>query len=216
MAFTLHFICKDFRVFNCTLTVKSTIGKHNAEMLMDYMENVINEWHLSKNKNVIMLRDSGSNMVKACEDWGACHFPCIGHSLHLVVGPFLLEQKNNKNKSAITKVREQISIDEEDTMDDENSDDVRDDAYCDEFTKSYNDDDALKKVRAIVSKIREILRYIKKSTKCKEILEKYQVKDLNERVLRVSLDVCTRRNSTLKMLFRALELKEPIANFLTF
>ena len=86
-------------------------------------------------------------------------------------------------------------------MDDENRDDIRDDAYCDEFTKSYNDHDALKKVRAIVSKIREIVRYIKKSTRCKEILEKHQVKDLNERVLRVSFYVRTRWNSTLKMIF---------------
>jgi len=31
--------------------------------------------------------------IKACSDWGIENFGCIGHSLHLIVGP-LFAQKN--------------------------------------------------------------------------------------------------------------------------
>ena len=222
MALTLHFLCDDFQRHNFTMAIKPTDGKHTADMMKGYMKDVIDEWCLSKNKLVMMLGDSGSNVVEACEDWGVGHFPCIGHSLHLVVSPFLLEKKKNANGSGIAEAEEQGKIDEEVTIDNEqdmtceSSDDVRDDAYYDDFTLSYNDDDSLKKVRDIVSKIQKIVRYMKDSTKCKEILEKIQVNDSCEKVLRVSSDVRTRWSSTLKVLLQSLELKEPITKFLEF
>lgn len=114
-------------------------------------------------------------------------------------------------------------IDNEQDISFENSNDVHDDAYSDEFTKSYNDDDALKKVRDIVSKLRKIMKHIKKSTKCKEFLEKTQktqqqtqVNKSRERILKVSLDIRTRWNSTLKMLMRSLALKDSINSFLKY
>ena len=241
MAFTLHFLGKDFQRYNFTLAVKPTVGRHTGKMIKGYMVNVLEEWGLTKDKLVMMLRDSGSNMVNACKRWGVSHFPCIGHSLHLVVGPFLLEKKKNTNGSDVVKDEEEITIDEEVTIDEEaiideevtvieNSDDVTDDAYGDDFTKEYNDNYALKQVREIVSKIRKIVKFIKNSTKNKELFENFQknstkdkelpenfqVNELREKVLQVSLDVRTRWNSTLKMLLRSLELKEPINQFLTY
>ena len=115
----------------------------------------------------MLLRDSGSNMVKACNDWrlshnpelGVPHFPCIGHSLHLVVGPFLLEKKKKSNESDISKIKvqdsndknvanesaiftteeqdtnnEDLIIDSEQDVDCENHDNIGDDVYSDEFT----------------------------------------------------------------------------------
>jgi hypothetical protein len=57
------------------------------------------KWNLDSACLTMMLQDSGSNMVKACTDWGIPHFPCIGHSLHLVVGPFLILSKKIEKKS---------------------------------------------------------------------------------------------------------------------
>ena len=173
----------------------------------------------------MMLRDSGSNMVKACVDWGIPHFPCIGHSLHLVVGPFLLEKKKKSTKDNEDKAEaeeeapvndDESSVEEEANDSDPTMDeDVEEDPYSDSFAALY-DQEALKNVRKLVFKLRKITKYIKNSTKCKEILETMQIVGQCEKVLWVLLDVCTRWNSTLKMLTRALELKEPITKFLKF
>ena len=80
-------------------------------------------------------------------------FLCIGNSLHLVVGPFLSEKKKKSNESDISKIEVQDSnesgittTEEQDTnaqnviinceqdVDCENSDNVGDDVYSDEFT----------------------------------------------------------------------------------
>ena len=47
-------------------------------------------------KLVLMMRDNASNGVRACKDWGIRHFGCIGHSIHLVVGPFVIEKRMKK------------------------------------------------------------------------------------------------------------------------
>ncbi|TYZ66683.1 hypothetical protein PybrP1_007770 [[Pythium] brassicae (nom. inval.)] len=44
---------------------------------------------------VLVLRDDGSSMAKACYNWDVALFGCIGHCLHLVVGPFLLERRGH-------------------------------------------------------------------------------------------------------------------------
>lgn len=84
----------------------------------------------------MMLRDSGSNMVAACRMWKISHFPCIGHSLHLVVGPFLVEKKKQGTKAEIKE------------DDEENKEEL--DTYTDDFTDAYNNDKALARVQKIV------------------------------------------------------------------
>jgi hypothetical protein len=39
------------------------------------------------------INDSGSNMDNACIDWGIPHFPCVGNFVHLILGPLLVEKK---------------------------------------------------------------------------------------------------------------------------
>jgi len=186
------------------------------------MQDILNEWCLPEHRLTMMLRDSGSNMVKACQDWGVPHFPCIGHSLHLVVGPFLLQKKE---KSTTNATEEDNGVEMPDLTacdDDGNYDDATeydgevDDPYSDVFTDSYNNENAVKAVREIVSKVRKITNFIKNSTKCREILERLQVAEGCQKLLQVSLDVRTRWNSTLKMVTRTLELKETINKFLKF
>ena len=150
-----------------------------------------------------MLRDSGSNMVKACVDWGIPHFPCIGHSLHLVVSPFLLQKKKKSTKDNEDKAEaeeeapvndDESSVEEEANDSDPTMDeDVEEDPYSDSFAALY-DQEALKNVRKLVFKLRKITKYIKNSTKCKEISETMQIVEQREKVLRVLLDVCTRWN----------------------
>jgi hypothetical protein len=39
-----------------------------------------------------MLQDNVSNGVKACQQLKIQHFGCIGHFIHLVLGPFFIER----------------------------------------------------------------------------------------------------------------------------
>jgi len=147
-------------------------------------------------QDLMTLRDSESNMVKACEDWQTPHFPCIVQSLHLVIGPFLIEKKKKDNES-------------EDRADDERSDEegkLQEDAYTDDFTDAYNDAEALARVRKIVAKVRKTTKYIRNSTKSKELLVRIEELKEYNRILRVSMYD--------KMLKRALDLKEAITKFL--
>ena len=60
----------------------------------------------------MLLRDSESNIIKLFNDWGIRHFPCVGHSLYLVVGPFLVVQKGEKPTSQNNSM-----IEDEDNID---------------------------------------------------------------------------------------------------
>jgi hypothetical protein len=212
LAFTVHFLCNDFHRFNYTLAVKPTKGKHTGGMIRQYMQDILNEWCLPEHRLTMMLCDSGSNMVKACQDWGIPHFPCIGHSLHLVFGPFLL-QKKEKSTTNTTEEDNDVEMPDLTACNDfGNNDDATEDdgevndPYSDKFTDSYNNENALKAVREIVLKVRKITNFIKNSTKCREILEKLQVAEGCQPLRQVLLDVRTRWNLTLKMVIRTLEL----------
>lgn len=204
MALTLHYLTKDFRLRNFTLEVKHVFGKHTGDMIRNEMEDSFQRWNLTKSSLTMMLRDSGSNMVKACEDWGVSHFPCIGHSLHLVVGPFLLVPKKKKD----------LSVEKDDEI---NVTELMDDEEEDQYDDSFDNEEAMVlEVRNIVQDLRRFCSFVKNSTKCIEKLESLQKQLGSNDKLKVKLDVRTRWNSTLDMLIRTIQLMGPINNFLSF
>lgn len=208
MALTLHYLTKDFRLRNFTLEVKPVLGKHTGDMIRTEMIESFQRWNLPKSNLTMMLRDSGSNMVKACEDWGITHFPCIGHSLHLVVGPFLLVPKTRKDSGDNDGVT--INENDESGLVEDDDDDLYDDSFDTEGAMVLE-------VRNLVQELRRISSFVKNSTKCIEKIELLQ-KQLNgsNRTLKVKMDVRTRWNSTLDMLVRMVQLMEPINDFLSF
>lgn len=48
---------------------------------------------MSKSRLMMMIRDNGSNFVKACNEWGVNHFGCVAHGFHLIVSPFSFGRK---------------------------------------------------------------------------------------------------------------------------
>ena len=121
-------------------------------------------------------------MVKACEDWDIKHFPCIGHSMHLLVGPFLLVPKTRKNPS---RDNDNVTINENDENglvgDDDN------DLYDDSFDIEGS---MVLEVRNLVQELCCFCSFVKNSTKCIERMEFLQ-KQLNgsNQTLKVKLDV---------------------------
>ena len=176
MAMTIHFLTGDFTMRNYTLEVCPVVGKYTANMIRGEMTMALSNWSLMKENMTMMLRDSGSNMVKACRDWGIDHFACIGHSLHLVIGPFLV-----KKRSAHSAVQNEEQFDEN------KAEDM--DSFVDEFNEDFEQDECVAYVREVVHEVRHICKYIKNSTKAQEKFGSLQKEVDVENVLRVKLDV---------------------------
>ena len=109
MAMTIHFLTGDFTMRNYTLEVCPVVGKYTANMIRGEMTMALSNWSLMKENMTMMLRDSGSNMVKACRDWGIDHFACIGHSLHLIIGPFLVKKKKTQSTNNKAEYEEELT-----------------------------------------------------------------------------------------------------------
>ena len=200
MAVTIQFLTDEFIMRSYTLEVKPVLGKHTGDMIKSEMESSFSKWGLDASKLSMLLRDSGSNMVKACNDWGIRHFSCVAHSLHLVVGPFLVFKKGEK-----TTTQNDSTVEEN----------IDDDGFSDEFNSDYASEDVILEVRNIVQDVRKFCSFVKNSTKCVEKLQSIQ-KELTDSELKIKLDVKTRWNSTLSMINRVLQLMQPINDFIAF
>ncbi|TYZ68157.1 hypothetical protein PybrP1_005108 [[Pythium] brassicae (nom. inval.)] len=73
-------------------------GRHTGDAIHVALSSALMDFGIEKKRLVLVLRGNGSKMVKACDDWGVAHFGCIGHCLHLVVGPFLLERRGHSEE----------------------------------------------------------------------------------------------------------------------
>ena len=142
LALTIHYLTDDFVMKKFVLKVDPVVGKHTADFIRQIMEDAFEEWNLDVHHLSMMIRDSGSNMVRACEDWEIPHFSCVGHSLHLVVGPLPVEKKKRKQ----TPLPENEDIDEvEDIFDDDD--------------ESWSRSDALEHVRNVVNDFRKATKF---------------------------------------------------------
>ena len=135
-------------------------------------------------------------MVKACEDWGINHLLCIGHSLHVVVGPFIVILKGRKQTSQ-NENEEQAYADEDDVVAMvKDEDDASDDGLSDCFDSTYASEHVILEVRQIVQEMQKFCSFVKNSTKCIEKLKTLQKKfsDAEATILKVKMDERTQWN----------------------
>jgi len=156
MALTHHFLTEDFTLRNFVLEIKEVFGSHTGEMILDHMQMSFKLWKLDPLLLAMMVRDSGSNVIKACREWGISNFSCVGHNFHLTTGPLLVKPKGKK------------------CVTDSDEDDV-DDLYDDCFSELYVDHEIMTKIRLIVDEVRKLTSVIKNSTKAIEIIKKLQL-----------------------------------------
>ena len=185
----------------------------------------MNHFGLEKVKLAVLLRDNAANGIKACKEMMINHFGCIGHSLHLLVGPFLIEKKE---KATINSLNEINTPDDND--DDEHGADVSNedgaggsDHDDDDDIAEYQDeediqlpDDVVLEACKVVSKFRHVAKYIKNSPKAKEKVMQFGGGNAIKNRDRVTLllDVRTRWNSALDMIQSVLKIKSALVTFL--
>ena len=200
MAITLHALSRDFEMINMTIEIDPLIGRHTGEMICTRMSDAFERWNLNKEKLVLLLRDNASNATKACNDFEIESFGCIGHSLHLIVGPLFVPKNNGINNEEVI----------DDVVDYDNDEVIE---LLDAFTnESYKRN--VTYLNKVVSNFRQIAKYIRKSTIAKEKLEKLQKANGVNQTLSLELDVRTRWNSTFFMLEKFIKLKTSIRIFL--
>ena len=210
MAITLHAVSKDFEMINMTLEVDPLKGKHTGQFIKQRMEESFEKWGIQKDKLVLMLRDNASNAIKACDEWGIESFGCIGHTLHLIVGPLFVQKKNSTDEESTSDNCEDIDDNLLDDIVDYDEEELVD--VLNNFTDE-NYKESVKKLNKVVTDFRKVAKYIRKSTIAKEKLDKIQ--NTNGPVS-VDLDVRTRWNSTLHMLQKLLQMRTPLCIFLQY
>ena len=169
----------------------------NTEMIQNALMASFEKWGLREGKLSLMLRDSAANGAKSCDDWGIKHASCINHILHLLVGPFLVMKKKKEcneddgDKDAL--------VDGDDVFEDNDD--------------TWTDNECMKYVRCVVNNFWKATKFLKRSIKYKELLEKIQYLQQMDCHLSVHLDVRTRWNSTYLMLQRMVKMQTTIDQF---
>lgn len=96
ISFTAHWIDNDYNYKHIVLNARHFPGSHNSENISRMLNNMIMEWNL-KNKIYLVIRDSGSNIVKGVKDTNLKSESCFLHNLHLIVTDALNSQRAVKD-----------------------------------------------------------------------------------------------------------------------
>ena len=168
IALTLHYLTKDFSLQSFTLEVSPFSGNHTGENIKLFLEESLEKWGIEKNNIAIMICDNGSNIVKAGRLMGITHAGCIGHGFHLVVGAFLSMKKGNGDSGVVN---------EQAIANDSNNNTIDGDADVVDYLPvnlhsdldiTFSEKTLATEVRTIVSRLKDIAKYIKNSPKAKE------------------------------------------------
>lgn len=63
------------------------------------------KWRLDPLRLTKIVRDNGSNVVKACDELGVDHLSCVAHSLHLVVSGALSKTRDEVDETTVVQAQ---------------------------------------------------------------------------------------------------------------
>lgn len=93
MSLTTHFIDKEWKSVQVVLNVKAMSESHVAQYIRGMFLEMLDEWAINSSCVVLVLRDSGANMVKAMKIVDMPGLSCSAHTLQLVVKDGLAYQR---------------------------------------------------------------------------------------------------------------------------
>jgi hypothetical protein len=94
---TIQYITETFDMRAFTLACVPFPGTHTASRIKTKIEDILEQWRLTKDKLTLFVRDGGSNMVRAAKDMQVRHMSCIAHSIHLCVALFAYKSRTTDN-----------------------------------------------------------------------------------------------------------------------
>ncbi|GMF30097.1 unnamed protein product [Phytophthora fragariaefolia] len=94
ISFTIHYVYDEFYPRNWTLEVKEISGRHSGELIAGFLDDILGDWELNKERCTRLVRDSGANMFSCGNILGLEHVSCLAHDIHLVLSGAMSKDKN--------------------------------------------------------------------------------------------------------------------------
>lgn len=102
LSFSIHFVTPDWKLQPYCLETLLFPQDHTADNIREMIENIIDEWGISKDNFVCITTDNAANMLKAFEDFPDLWLGCFGHNLNLAISKVL---KLSRVESAVRACR---------------------------------------------------------------------------------------------------------------
>lgn len=93
MSLTCHFIDSDWERKQIVLNVKAMHGSHTGEYISEVFLSLLRHWDIDTERVVLVLRDSGANMIKGMRLTEVPDLSCSAHTLQLVVNDGINSQR---------------------------------------------------------------------------------------------------------------------------
>ncbi|KAK7122932.1 hypothetical protein R3I94_019901 [Phoxinus phoxinus] len=93
MSLTCHFINSDWERKQVVLNVKAMSGSHTGEYISKMFLSMLKHWDITPDRVVLVLRDSGANMIKGLRLAEIPDLSCSAHTLQLVVNEGISSQR---------------------------------------------------------------------------------------------------------------------------
>ena len=93
MSLTCHFIDDNWERKQVILNAKAMSGSHTGEYISNMFISMLKHWDISHDRVVLVLRDSGANMVKGLRLTDVPDLSCSAHTIQLVVNDGINSQE---------------------------------------------------------------------------------------------------------------------------
>ncbi|GMF40982.1 unnamed protein product [Phytophthora fragariaefolia] len=97
ISFTIYYVDDEFYPRNWTLEVKEISGRHSGELIAGFLDDIMGDWELNKERCPRLVRDLGANMVSCGNILGLEHVSCLAHDIHLVLSGAMSKDKNTSS-----------------------------------------------------------------------------------------------------------------------
>ena len=103
LGFTAHWVDGSFQRQSAVLQAQELTQRHTGEYIAVKITKMLEDWMITSSQVHVVIRDNGSNMVKAMTEANLPSFGCFAHSLQLVINDGLLSQRVVKDLLAVCR-----------------------------------------------------------------------------------------------------------------
>ena len=103
LGFTAHWVDSSFQRQSAVLQAQELSERHTGEYIAVKITKMLQDWTIDLSQVHVVIRDNGSNMVKAITEACLPSFGCFAHSLQLVVNDGVLSQHGVRDFLAICR-----------------------------------------------------------------------------------------------------------------